>query len=95
MPYVYLVECADGSLYTGWAVDVARRVKAHNAGRGARYTRWHRPVTLVYTEELPDRGTALKREAEIKRWPRAKKLQLIEKSRSEIGIRGAKTKHSH
>lgn len=95
MPYVYLVECADGSLYTGWAVDVTRRVKAHNAGRGARYTRWHRPVTLVYAEELPDRGTAMKREAEIKHWPRAKKLQLIRESRSEISDRGSRTEHSH
>ncbi len=77
MPYVYLVECADGSLYTGWAVDVERRVKAHNAGHGARYTRWHRPVKLVYVEAQPDRSAAMKREAEIKRWPRERKLQLI------------------
>ena len=77
MPYVYLVECADGSLYTGWAVDVERRVKAHNAGQGARYTRWHRPVKLVYVEEHPDRRAAMQREAEIKRWPREKKLQLV------------------
>jgi putative endonuclease len=77
MPYVYLVQCADGSLYTGWAVDVERRVKAHNAGRGARYTRWHRPVTLVYVEEHPTRSAAQKRELEIKRWPREKKQQLI------------------
>ena len=76
MPSVYIVECADGSLYTGWAMDVERRVKAHNAGRGARYTRWHRPVTLVYVEEQPDRSAAQKREWEIKRWPREKKLQL-------------------
>ena len=77
MPYVYMVECGDGSLYTGWTVDVARRVKAHNAGRGARYTRWHRPVTLVYVEEQPDRSAAQKREHEIKHWPRAKKLKLL------------------
>jgi putative endonuclease len=78
MPYVYLVECADGSLYTGWTVDVERRVKAHNAGRGARYTRLHRPVKLVYAEPQPDRVAAMKRELEIKRWPREKKLKLIE-----------------
>ena len=77
MPYVYLVECADGSLYTGWAVDVEQRVKAHNAGRGARYTRLHGPVKLVYAEEQPDRAAAMRRELEIKRWPRAKKLKLI------------------
>ncbi len=77
MPYVYIVECADGSLYTGWAVDVEKRVKAHNAGRGARYTRMHRPVKLVYAESQPRRAAAMKREAEIKHWPREKKLKLI------------------
>jgi len=77
MPCVYIVECADGSLYTGWALDVQRRVKAHNAGRGGRYTRMHRPVRLVYAEECETRATAMKREAAIKRWPRAKKLKLI------------------
>jgi putative endonuclease len=76
MPYVYLVECNDGSLYTGWTTDVARRVTQHNAGRGAQYTKWHRPVTLVYAEELPTRSAAMKREAAIKKWPRAKKLRL-------------------
>jgi putative endonuclease len=77
MPYVYIVECADGTLYTGWTINVEQRVKVHNAGRGARYTRMHGPVKLVYVEELPDRVTALKREFEIKRWPREKKLKLI------------------
>ena len=77
MPFVYIVECADGSLYTGWAVDVEQRVKVHNAGRGARYTRLRGPVKLVYAEELSDRVAAMKRELEIKRWPRARKLKLI------------------
>ena len=77
MPFVYIVECADGSLYTGWAVDVEQRVKVHNAGRGARYTRLHGPVKLVYAEKQPDRPAAMKRELEIKRWPRAKKWQLV------------------
>jgi len=77
MPYVYIVECADGTLYTGWTVNVEQRVKVHNAGRGARYTRMHKPVKLVYVEELPDRVAAQKRELEIKRWPREKKLELI------------------
>ena len=77
MAFVYIVECADGSLYTGWALDVEQRVKVHNAGRGARYTRMHGPVRLVYAEEQPDRVAAMKRELEIKRWPRAKKLKLI------------------
>lgn len=76
MPFVYIVRCADGTLYTGWAVDVQRRLKLHNAGRGARYTATHGPVELVYTEEVPTRGDALQRELAIKRYPRAKKLAL-------------------
>jgi putative endonuclease len=81
MPFVYIVRCADDTLYTGWAMDVARRVKAHNAGRGARYTRMHGPVELVYTEEVPTRSDALKRELAIKRYPRAKKLALCVSAR--------------
>ena len=77
MPYVYIVECADGSLYTGWTIDVEKRVKTHNAGRGARYTRMHGPVKLVYSESQPTRAAAMKREAAIKTWPRQRKLKLI------------------
>ncbi len=79
MPFVYIVRCADETLYTGWAMDLARRVAAHNAGRGARYTRLHGPVELVYSEEVPNRSAALKRERVIKRYPRAKKLALCER----------------
>ena len=75
--YVYIVECADGTLYTGWTDDVAKRVAAHNAGRGAKYTRSRRPVVLRYYEEMPDRSSALSREAAIKRLSRAAKQQLI------------------
>jgi putative endonuclease len=78
MPFVYIVRCADDTLYTGWALDVARRVKAHNAGRGARYTRLHGPVELVYTEEVLTRSDALRREAAIKTYSRAKKLALCD-----------------
>ena len=77
MPFVYLVLCSDDTLYTGWAVDVEARVKTHNAGRGAKYTRARRPVQLVYSEELPTRADAMRREREIKRWPRAKKQALF------------------
>ena len=77
MPYVYLVLCSDDTLYTGWAVDVQARVKSHNAGRGAKYTRARRPVKLIYSEELPTRAEAMRRERQIKRWPRARKLNLI------------------
>lgn len=76
--FVYIVECADQTLYTGWTTNVERRLKAHNAGRGARYTQQRSPVRLVYLEELPDRRAAQRRELEIKRLPRAGKLKLIQ-----------------
>jgi putative endonuclease len=76
--FVYIVECADQTLYTGWTTNIERRLKAHNAGRGARYTQQRGPVRLIYQEELPDRGAALKRELQIKRMSRAEKLKLIE-----------------
>ncbi len=75
--FVYVVECADGTLYTGWTTDVERRLKTHNAGRGARYTRERGPVRLVYVEEQSDRRAALKRELAIKRLSRERKLRLI------------------
>jgi putative endonuclease len=77
MPFVYIVLCTDGTLYTGWAVDVEARGKTHNAGRGAKYTQTRRPVRLVYSEEQPSRAAAMRREREIKRWPRAKKQALF------------------
>jgi putative endonuclease len=82
--FVYIVECADQTLYTGWTTNVERRLKAHNAGRGAKYTQQRGPVRLVYMEELPDRRTAQKRELEIKRMSRAGKLKLIERSRLNV-----------
>ena len=77
MPFVYIVECTDGTLYTGWAMDVTKRVAVHNAGRGSRYTRARRPVKLVYVEKRASRAVAMKREAAIKKMPRANKLRLI------------------
>lgn len=74
--FVYMVRCADGSLYTGWTKDLARRVAAHNSGRGARYTRSRRPVALVWAEEQPHRSAALRREAAVKSLTRAAKLAL-------------------
>ncbi len=76
--YCYIVECADGTFYTGWTTDTERRVKVHNAGRGARYTSMRRPVRLVYVEAQPDRTTAMKRERAIKRLPRLKKQALVD-----------------
>ena len=75
--YCYIVQCSDGTFYTGWTTDPIRREKQHNAGTGARYTRMHRPVELVYTEEQPDRAAAMKREVAIKRLTRAAKGKLI------------------
>jgi putative endonuclease len=74
---VYILECADGSLYTGIARDLDSRIAAHNAGSGAKYTRGRRPVKLLYHETAADRGTALRREAALKKLSRADKLQLI------------------
>ncbi len=81
MSYVYILECRDGSLYTGWTTDLEARVAAHNQGTGARYTRSRRPVRLVYWETAVDRGTAMRREAAIKSLPRAAKLALISAER--------------
>jgi putative endonuclease len=77
--YCYIVECSDGTFYTGWTTDPERRVKTHNAGRGAKYTRTRRPVRLVYVEEQPDRTTAMKRERAIKALPREKKMKLAKR----------------
>lgn len=79
--YVYIVRCADGSLYTGVATDVAARVAAHNRGTGAKYTRGRGPVRLAYRERVGERGAALRRELAIKRLPRAAKLGLIARRR--------------
>jgi putative endonuclease len=79
MPFFcYILECADGTYYTGWTTDPARREKQHNAGTGARYTSTRRPVKMIYIEEQPDKITALKRELAIKRLPRKRKAELIE-----------------
>jgi putative endonuclease len=77
--FVYLLRCADGTIYTGWTFDVARRVHAHQQGRGARYTRARRPVELIYHERLPSRRAAMRREIEIKRMSRKRKLGLVKR----------------
>lgn len=76
--YCYIVECADGTYYTGWTTDVDRRIGEHNAGRGAFYTKWRRPVELIYVEELSDRSTAMRREYEIKQMSHQQKETLSE-----------------
>jgi len=75
--YAYFVRCADGTLYAGYARDARAREKAHNSGRGARYTRSRRPVTLVYVERCRTKGKALRREYQLKQLTRARKEALI------------------
>lgn len=76
--YVYILRCGDGTLYTGMTDDVQRRLDAHRAGKGAKYTRGRGPLELAYTEEQPDKSTALRRECAIKRLRREEKERLIQ-----------------
>ena len=76
--WVYILRCADGSLYTGWTVDVERRLAAHGAGTASRYTRSRLPVELLVRMPAPDAGAARREEARIKRLSRAAKLELID-----------------
>ncbi len=77
MYYVYLIECRDGTLYTGITTDVKRRFKEHSSGRGGAYTQAKKVKKLLYTEEYKTRSEALKREAQVKNWRREKKLALV------------------
>jgi putative endonuclease len=78
--FCYIVECADGTYYTGWSTDPTRRERQHNRGTGARYTSTRRPVHLVYVEPQPDRATAMRREISLKRLSHLQKHKLILKS---------------
>ncbi len=80
---VYMLQCADGSLYTGYTTDVGRRVAQHNAGKGARYTRSHRPVTLLASWPFPTKGDALRAERAIKQLSHAQKLRLIDPAQAQ------------
>ncbi|MCR5439633.1 MAG: GIY-YIG nuclease family protein [Selenomonas sp.] len=82
--YTYILECGDGSLYTGWTNDLGKRVKTHNAGQGAKYTRSRLPVRLVYFETFADKQAAQSREWQIKQLTRAQKLALIDKDSKKI-----------
>ena len=77
--YLYILQCRDGTYYTGITDDIDRRLAAHNAGKGAKYTRGRGPVQLCYREECGNHSAALKRELEIKALPREEKLNLIKK----------------
>jgi putative endonuclease len=76
--YVYVARCANGALYVGYTTHVERRLAAHNAGRGGRYTRAHRPLALVTAWSFTSQGEALRAESALKRWPRARKLAMIQ-----------------
>ncbi|RYM04904.1 GIY-YIG nuclease family protein [Sporolactobacillus sp. THM7-7] len=82
---VYILECADGSLYTGYAADVRKRFALHLSGKGAKYTRSHKPVRIVYEEAFPDQSSAKRREAAIKRLKRREKENLIQRSGGDVG----------
>lgn len=82
MYYVYIVECSDHTLYTGWTVDLAKRIARHNSGQGAKYTRARRPVVLKYCEEYTTKKEAQEREYLIKKLPREQKLQLVKEGLS-------------
>ena len=77
MCYTYILKCSDGSLYTGWTNHLAERIRAHNEGRGAKYTRSRRPVELVYYETMETKEEAMRREYAIKQLDRQQKLELI------------------
>ena len=77
MYFIYIIQCADGSLYTGITTDVAQRFAEHQAGTAARYTRSHKPIEIVYQEKHASRSAALKREVEIKKLPRTRKMRLF------------------
>ena len=75
--YFYFARCSDGSLYSGSCVDLIDREKTHNAGRGAKYTRSRLPIRFVYHEAFQTKSEAMKREAEVKRWTKERKEQLV------------------
>lgn len=77
MNYTYILECSDGTYYTGWTNDLEKRVKMHNAGKGAKYTKPRRPVVLAYYEAFQTREEAMRREWEIKQLSRKEKEQLV------------------
>jgi putative endonuclease len=79
MNYVYILKCADNSLYTGWTNNLDKRIKAHAEGKGAKYTKARLPIELVYFEEYQDKREAMKREYAIKQLKRKEKLELIKK----------------
>ena len=87
MNYVYILRCADDTLYCGWTTDLSRRLQAHNSGRGAKYTRSRRPVELVFFEEYESGHDAKRREWQIKQLSRDEKIRLVKTGGETIGAR--------
>jgi len=82
--YIYIIQCADDTLYTGWTTDLESRIEAHNSGAGAKYTRGRGPVRLLYSETFETKGEALKREKQIQKMTRAKKMKLMGLGKEEL-----------
>lgn len=78
MNYVYILKCSDNTLYTGWTNNLEKRIKAHNEGKGAKYTKGRLPVEIIYYEKFEDKKEAMKKEYEIKQLSRKEKLKLME-----------------
>lgn len=86
MNYTYILKCSDNTLYCGWTKELDKRVKAHNDGKGAKYTRSRRPVSLAYYEMFETKEEAMKREAAIKKLSRKDKLKLLQSGAGEMGL---------
>lgn len=86
--HLYILLCQDGTLYTGITTNLKRRLKEHQEGRGGRYTRSRKVKKMIFSEEHPNRSSASKREAEIKKWSREKKLELISELPKVLRFRG-------
>lgn len=84
MAFVYILKCSDGTLYTGWTTNLKNRIITHNCGKGAKYTKYRRPVKLVYYERLDSKNEALKREIQIKKLSRKEKQYLIKKFQNNL-----------
>lgn len=85
MNYTYILECKDGTYYTGWTNNLEKRLKDHNNGKGAKYTKPRRPVELVYYEMFETKEEAMKREYAIKHMTRAEKRNLVQKNNNSLG----------
>ncbi|NLW79790.1 MAG: GIY-YIG nuclease family protein [Ruminococcaceae bacterium] len=84
--WAYLLRCRDGSLYAGWTTDLEKRLAAHNAGRGAKYTRGRRPVALVWAEAYENKNAAMAQEARMKRMTKAQKEALVLQNQSNFNM---------